>query len=138
MIVEDLPSHLAQTLFKKSNEYRIAIRYSTEPGDPGLDDRIPLPRGLGMKVFNVNDEMFDAGKDFPTHDIEFNSTPAIELADAKTAKEIFALRLKYGENPPELQEHLKRREDSELQSARDKVRNTHLSVWLVRWTNDQY
>lgn len=36
-----------------------------------MDDRIALPRGLGMKVFNVEGEMFDEGKDFPTQDIEY-------------------------------------------------------------------
>lgn len=51
-----------------------------------------------MKVFNVPGEMFEAGKDVPTHDIEFNSTPALDLADAKTTKEIIDLRIKYGGN----------------------------------------
>lgn len=94
LIVGDLPPHLAQSLFSKPAEYPIAMRYSTEPGDPGLDDRIPQPRGLGMKVFNVQGEMFDIGKDYPTQDIEFNSTPALDLADAKTTKEIIDLRIK--------------------------------------------
>lgn len=53
MLVGELPSHLAQTLFSKPAEYPIAMRYSTEIGEPGMDDRIPQPRGLGMKVFNV-------------------------------------------------------------------------------------
>lgn len=128
MVVGDLPSHLAQTLFSKPGEYPIAMRYSTEIGEPGMDDRVPQPRGLGMKVFDVHGEMFDAGKDFPTQDIEFNSTPAIELADAKTAKEIFELRLKYGEDKKELYKHLEARDDTELQKARDEVPNPHLEV----------
>jgi hypothetical protein len=64
LIVGELPPHLAQSLFSTPAEYPIAMRYSTEPGDPGLDDRIPQPRGLGMKVFNVRGEMFDIGKDY--------------------------------------------------------------------------
>lgn len=128
MIVGDLPPHLAQTLFSKPTEYPIAMRYSTEIGEPGMDDRIPQPRGLGMKVFNVQGEMFDAGKDIPTQDIEFNSTPAIELADAKTTKEIFELRLKYGGDKKELYKHLEARDDTELQKARDEVPNPHLEV----------
>jgi hypothetical protein len=126
-----LPPHLAQTeLFSKPGEFPIAMRYSTETADPGIDDRIPQPRGLGMKVFNVQGEMFDAGKDFPTQDIEFNSTPAIELADAKTTKEIFQIRLKYGGNKKKLYKHLEARDDTDLQKARDEVRNTHLEVCL--------
>lgn len=104
------------------------MRYSTEIGDPAKDDRIAQPRGLAMKVFNVPGEMFEAGKGFDTHDIEFNSTPAIELADAKTAKEIFDLRIKYGGDQKVLDKHYEAREDAELQKARDKVRNTRLEV----------
>jgi hypothetical protein len=129
--VGDLPPHLAQTeLFSKPGEVPIAMRYSTETAGPGIDDRIPQPRGLGMKVFNVQGEMFDAGKDFPTQDIEFNSTPAIELADAKTTREIFQIRLKYGDDKKELYKHLEARYDTDLQKARDEVRNTHLQVCL--------
>lgn len=128
MIVGDLPPHLAQTLFSKPAEFPIAMRYSTEPGDPGIDDRIPQPRGLGMKVFNVQGEMFDVGKGWPTQDIEFNSTPALELADAKTTKEIFDIRIKYGGDKKELYKQLEARDDTELQKARDEVRNTRLEV----------
>ena len=70
--------------------------------------------------------MFDAGKGIPTQDIEFNSTPAIELADAKTTREIFDLRIKYGGNKSELDKHLEARKDTELQKARDSVQNVHL------------
>lgn len=105
------------------------MRYSTEPGDPALDDRIPQPRGLGMKVFNVDGERFD-GKELSTQDIEFNSTPALDLADAKTTKEIIDLRIKYGGDKTELYKHLEARKDTALQKARDEVRNTHLEVYL--------
>lgn len=71
LIVGELPPHLAQSMFSKPAKFPIAMRYSTEPGDPSLDDRIPQPRGLGMKVFNVEGEMFDEGKDYPTQDIEY-------------------------------------------------------------------
>jgi hypothetical protein len=42
-VVEDnLPKHLKQTeLFSKSGEYDVVCRYSSEPGDPGLDVRTP-------------------------------------------------------------------------------------------------
>ena len=77
-----------------------------------------------MKVFNVPGEMFDDTK--TAQDIEFNSTPAIDLADAKTTKEIIDLRIKYGNNKAELYKHLEARKDTDLQKARDLVRNTHL------------
>lgn len=79
-----------------------------------------------MKLFNVHGDMLEAGKDFPTQDIEFNSTPALDLADAKTTREIIDLRIKYGNNQPILYEHLEKRSDCPLQKARDMVYNTHL------------
>lgn len=79
-----------------------------------------------MKIFNVEGEMFPDGKGIPTCDIEFNSTPAIDLADARTTKEIIDLRIKYGGNKEELYKHLEKRADCPLQKARDSVYNTHL------------
>ena len=70
--------------------------------------------------------MFDAGKDCPTQDIEFNSAPALDLANAKTTREIIDLRIKYGNNQPELHKHLETRKDTVLQKFRDTVRNTPL------------
>ncbi|KAF7905025.1 uncharacterized protein EAF01_005547 [Botrytis porri] len=125
MVVGGLPPHLAQSMFSRPKTYPIVMRYGTEPGDPALDDRIPQPRGLGMKVFNVHGERFD-GKELSTQDIEFNSTPALDLADAKTTKEIIDLRIKYGGDKAELYRHLEVRKDTALQKARDEVRNTHL------------
>ncbi|KAI9873338.1 MAG: hypothetical protein M1830_000518 [Pleopsidium flavum] len=126
IIPDDLPKHLKQSMFEHGGEYAVVCRYSSEPGDPGLDDRIPQPRGFAMKVFDVHGEMFDAGKDFPTQDIEFNSTPALDLANAKTTREIIDLRIKYGNDQPELYKHLEARKDTDLQKYRDSVRNTHL------------
>ena len=76
-------------MFAEEREWPVLCRYSSEPGDPGLDvslscdsmfvetdpspqDRIPQPRGFAMKVFDVHGEMLDAGKGIPTQDIEFS------------------------------------------------------------------
>lgn len=141
IVSDDLPMHLKQTeLFSHAAEYPIICRYSSEPSDPKLDvsyslptrpwltsqDRIAQPRGLAMKVFNVQGEMFEPGKDFPTQDIEFNSTPALDLADAKTTKEILDLRLKYGYNTTDQESKIEKRSDKELQQARNQVPNQHL------------
>lgn len=88
-------------------------------------DRIPQPRGFAMKIFNVKGEMIDNNQ-YPTQDIEFNSTPALDLATAKVTREIIDLRIKYGGDPKVLQEHLAKRDDTELQRGRDRVRQTHL------------
>lgn len=69
-VEQDLPEFLAQSLFSRPTQYPVAMRYSTEPGNPGQDDRVPQPRGLAMKVFNVEGDMFEAGAGVPTQDIE--------------------------------------------------------------------
>ncbi|BFZ56252.1 hypothetical protein PYCC9005_003296 [Savitreella phatthalungensis] len=126
-VVGELPEYLRQgELFERPGEYDIVCRYSTETGDAAIDDRVPQPRGLAFKIFGITGDMFEAGADCPTHDFEFNSTPAIELADAKTTREIFDLRLKYGHDTAELYKHLEKRDDTVLQKGRDQVSNTPL------------
>jgi len=72
--------------------------------------------------------MLDIVKDYLTQDIEFNSAPVIELADAKTTREIFELWTKYGGDKKELYKHLEARNDTDLQKARDQIPNKHLEV----------
>lgn len=79
-----------------------------------------------MKVFNVEGDMFPAGKDTATQDFEFNSTPALDLADAKTTNEIFDLRLKHGYNTDQELKAVEQRSDAELQKARNQVFNSRL------------
>lgn len=89
---------------------------------------MPNPRGFAIKVFGVQGEFFEDGEDIPTHDIEFNSTPAIDLRDAKTTREIVELRIKHGypNKTDTLYQALDERPDADLQKARDQVKNTHL------------
>lgn len=37
IVNDDLPKHLKQSLFSKGAEHSVVCRYSSEPGDPGLD-----------------------------------------------------------------------------------------------------
>lgn len=53
-------------MFSKAGKYPIAMRCSSEPGGPSLDDRIPQPIGLGIKVFNVHGNFLPGGEGFPT------------------------------------------------------------------------
>lgn len=48
-----LSPELAQGLFATPGEHRVILRISTNPGDV-LDDAISVPRGLAMKVFEVD------------------------------------------------------------------------------------
>jgi hypothetical protein len=103
------------------------MRYSTETSDPSIPDTIPQPRGLALKVFSVySDAFLSAGRGIPTQDFLFNSTPALELSDAKTTAEILALRVKHAGDQEALDRELSKRKDAELQKARDHVPNVPL------------
>ncbi|KAF2184483.1 hypothetical protein K469DRAFT_739491 [Zopfia rhizophila CBS 207.26] len=93
-----------------------ALRKSTEPGDPGLD------------LFDVNGTFFPAGllPPHPRHQIQLY--PALDLADAKTTREIIDLKFKYGGHQTELYKHLKTKRNIDLHKARDQVCNTHLEA----------
>jgi len=129
VVNSNLPDYLAQGLFKVAGEkHPIAMRYSTETTER-VDDRIPQPRGLGLKIFNVDGKKLrDSEEDTRTHDIEFNSAPAIELRDAKTCAQIFGLRTKHGDDQAALDADLRKRDDYELQDARNHIPNKHVAV----------
>lgn len=55
-----------------------------------MDDRVPQPRGLGLKVFNVEGAKINGNGN--TQDFEFNSCNILELGSAQTAFEIIGLR----------------------------------------------
>lgn len=81
-----------------------------------------------MKIFNMKGEMFDASGDCSTLNIEFNSTPAIELADARTKQRGL------GYSPVVRRQQardVQALSPIELQLSRDKVANKHPES--MRW-----
>ena len=52
-VLPNLPEPLAQGLFAKPATYPVVMRFSTNPGDM-LADSVSSPRGLAMKVFQVD------------------------------------------------------------------------------------
>ena len=42
IVKDDLPKHLKQSMFERGGEHAVVCRYSSEPGDPGLDVCLPL------------------------------------------------------------------------------------------------
>jgi hypothetical protein len=69
------------------------MRYSTETGNPGIDDRIPQHRGLGMKVFNVKGDMFDVGKGISLLKIlSLTALPRLRLQTQRQRKKYLSLR----------------------------------------------
>jgi hypothetical protein len=52
IVPDDLPDVLAQGLFAKPARYPAVMRFSTTPGDV-LDDNVSTPRGLAIKILQV-------------------------------------------------------------------------------------
>lgn len=56
-INENLPSHLAQGLFKEAKNYPVIIRLSTSPGAIEPDSALSV-KGLAIKVVGVEGKKF--------------------------------------------------------------------------------
>jgi hypothetical protein len=64
---DGLPPELAQGLFARAGTYRLMMRFSTNAGDP-LDDSVALPRGLALKVLDVEGARLPAAVAASTQD----------------------------------------------------------------------
>lgn len=125
-ILPNLPSHLSQSMFATPGKHDIALRFSSEPTDL-VPDNLPQPRGIGMKVFNVvGKKMRPDGQDPQTQDLEFNSSPILELGSAEVCRDIIGLRLQYGACPADLTAALRKRDDFDVQDARNHGPNQHV------------
>lgn len=88
-ILPDLPPDLAQGLFEKPGTHPLVMRYSTNPGDI-LDDSITLPRGLAIKVMQVEGDRLPGSEGDTTQDFVLVDGPAFVAPNAKK----FAANLK--------------------------------------------
>lgn len=80
--VEDsLPPELAQGLFARPGEHKAYIRISTNAGDI-LDDAISLPRGLALKVLDVEGERLP-GAEGATQDFVMVNGPVFQTRTAR-------------------------------------------------------
>ncbi|KQW27446.1 catalase [Rhizobium sp. Root274] len=78
----DLPAELRQGIFAEPGRiYPAIVRISTIPGDP-LRDSVSLPRGLAIKLFDVEGVRLPGSEDDATQDFLFASAPAFAAPDA--------------------------------------------------------
>jgi len=80
VIADGLPPELAQGLFARAGEHKVYLRISTNAGDI-LPDAISLPRGLALKVLDVEGERLP-GAEGTTQDFIMVNGPVFQ---AKTA-----------------------------------------------------
>ena len=66
-VLGDLSPALAQGLFAKAGRYQSIIRFSTIPGDI-LHDSVSTPRGMAIKVLDVEGERLDNGRPSTSQD----------------------------------------------------------------------
>ena len=132
-IPADLPAHLSQGLFagNQVQEHPVALRFANEPIFI-QDDRTPGPRGVGMKIFNVNGEFMDPiDRKTHTQDMTFNNAPMLELTDLPTTLEIFKLREQYYDDQESLTKALKKRSDASKQLAPTQLPNQHFLSYTM-------
>ncbi|WP_137786591.1 catalase family protein [Sphingomonas sp. 3P27F8] len=77
-----LPPELAQGLFAGAGRYRVLMRFSTNPGDL-LDDSVSAPRGLALKILDVEGERLPDSAGETTQNLILVNAPAFAAPDAK-------------------------------------------------------
>jgi catalase len=80
-IAEQLPDDLAQGLFSRLGVHKALVRLSTNAGDI-LDDSIALPRGLALKVLDVEGDRL-AGAEGTSQDFVMINGPVFLVPNAK-------------------------------------------------------
>ena len=77
----DLPPEYRQGLFASAKEHPVVMRFSTNPGDI-LDDSVSVPRGLAVKVLNVEGDRLPGSEKATTQDFVLINGPVFSAASA--------------------------------------------------------
>lgn len=80
-IFEDLPDELAQGLAATPGDHPVVLRFSTNAGDI-LSDSVSLPRGLAIKILEVDGERLPGSEGDRTQDLILVNGPAFVAASA--------------------------------------------------------
>jgi hypothetical protein len=78
----DLPPELSQGVFAKARTYQAVVRISSIAGDP-LPDTVSLPRGLSVKLFDVDGDRLPGSEGDRTQDFVLATSPVFASATAK-------------------------------------------------------
>ena len=83
LVVEHgLAPELAQGLFATPGSHRVVMRLSTQPSEL-LDDAVSAPRGMAIKVLDVEGERLSDSAGDRTHNFVLASDPAFSAPDAQ-------------------------------------------------------
>jgi hypothetical protein len=81
-VAGNLPAELAQGIFATPGRHEAVIRISTNAGDI-LDDSVSLPRGLALKILDVEGTRLPGSEGDTTQDFIMVNGPAFSAPDAK-------------------------------------------------------
>ena len=77
-----LPPTLAHGLFAQPGSYPVTLRLSSTPGDL-VDDAVSTPRGLALKIYEVQGERLDPNDGLQEQDFVMINGPVFNAASAK-------------------------------------------------------
>ena len=81
-VFDALPAELAQGMFAAPRRYLAIMRLSTTPGDI-LDDTVSTPRGLALKVLNVEGSRLPGSEADTTQNFVLGNSPSFNVRNAK-------------------------------------------------------
>ncbi|HEV7417379.1 MAG TPA: catalase family protein [Tianweitania sediminis] len=83
-VMDDLAPELAQGLFAAPRTYPVAVRLAQVPGEVLDDRRVSTPRGMALKVFDVDGEKVPGHEGATTQDFVLDTGKVFIAPDAKT------------------------------------------------------
>lgn len=81
-VFDRLPAPLAQGIFAEARRYPVVMRFSTNPGDI-LPDSVSTPRGLAIKVLDVEGERLPGLSEKRSQDFVMVNGPTFNAADGE-------------------------------------------------------
>lgn len=81
-VPDGLPPSLAQGAFARPGTHPVILRFSTNPGDI-LDDAVSTPRGLALKILDVNGPRLPGSETARTQDFVLVNGPAFFASSAR-------------------------------------------------------
>ena len=99
VVASGLPAHLSQGLFAAPGSYPVIVRLSTAPGDL-QSDRVPVPRGMAIKVLGVDGPKLLPEDDSRNQDFLLVNHPVIPFGHVKAYWDAQQL-LEKGDGSPE-------------------------------------
>ncbi|AJW95820.1 catalase family protein [Burkholderia gladioli] len=95
----ELPPALAHGVFARRGSYPVTLRLSTNPGDV-LDDAVSTPRGLALKIAEVDGERLPGSEAHTTQDFVMVNAPAFAAATPKAFVRSLAMLSKTTDRAP--------------------------------------